>query len=55
MRKKGFSLIELLVSSALIFFLLTGTAQLNVWCHFNPRIRTTIRLFLVLVDRAYNR
>jgi prepilin-type N-terminal cleavage/methylation domain-containing protein len=30
MRKKGFSLIELLVSTALIFFLLTGTAQLII-------------------------
>jgi prepilin-type N-terminal cleavage/methylation domain-containing protein len=28
MKTQGFSLIELLVSSALIFFLLTGTAQL---------------------------
>lgn len=30
MKKQGFSLIELLVSSALIFFLLTGTAQLII-------------------------
>jgi len=30
MKKQGFSLIELLVSSALIFFLLTATAQLII-------------------------
>jgi hypothetical protein len=30
MRKHGFSLIELLVSSSLIFFLITGTAQLII-------------------------
>jgi prepilin-type N-terminal cleavage/methylation domain-containing protein len=52
MRRRGFSLIELLISSSLILFLITGTAQLLI---FSLAAKRTADAHFTAVRRASSR